>query len=177
MHEARWRRWLSLGLAVSILIPAALACAQPAATTSPQPSAATGGQQATGAEDADWPQILAAARQEGRVSVNGPASSDAREALTEGFERKYPGIRAEYMGNPGSAVPPKLIAERDAGQFLADIVINGTTTQLDLQRAGVLDPLPLYLLGPDARDPSPWLDGKLDYADKTERYNVPSRTA
>jgi iron(III) transport system substrate-binding protein len=115
---------------------------------------------------------VAAATQEGRVVVNGPASSDAREALTEGFERKYPGIRVHYTGSPGSAVPPKLLAEREAGQYLVDLLVTGTTTQLDLIQAGVMDPTAPNLVGPDVRDTAPWLDGKFDYSDLAERYNL-----
>jgi iron(III) transport system substrate-binding protein len=69
-------------------------------------------------------------------------------------------------------VPPKIIAERGAGQYLTDIVINGTTTQLDLVEASVLDPIPPYLVGPESREAAKWLGGDFDYSDKANRYNL-----
>jgi iron(III) transport system substrate-binding protein len=78
----------------------------------------------------------------------------------------------DYTGQPGSTVPPKLIAERQAGQYLMDVVINGTTTQLDLLGANVLDPIPPYLVGPESRETAKWLGGAFDFSDTANTYNL-----
>jgi iron(III) transport system substrate-binding protein len=152
---------------VALLLLGAVACAAPAA---PAPASAPAG--AAPAQADTWDQIVAAANREGQVVLSGPASADTREGLTEGFQRKYPGIKVHYTGSPGSAVPPKLLAEREAGQYLTDVLVAGTTTQLDLIEAGVMEPLAGYLVGPDSRDPAPWLENRFDYADNAGTFNL-----
>jgi iron(III) transport system substrate-binding protein len=162
---------LVLTLALLGIGTGVLACAPAASAPATRPAPA-GGEVAAATADADWEQVAVAAKREGRISLNGPASAEAREALTEGFQRKYPEIQVDYTGSSGSAVPPKLFAEREAGQFRADLIVNGTTTQLDLIRGNAMDPIAPYLVGPNARDTSRWQDGKLAFADNAETYNV-----
>jgi iron(III) transport system substrate-binding protein len=176
MDHRHWYRRATSILAAMVLLAVAAACApgsSPGSSAAPaQPPMTARGQDVAGRDSSEWPAILAAARQEGKVSISGPASADAREALIEGFERKYPGVRVDYTGSPGAAVPPKLMAEREAGQFLVDLIINGNTTQFDLIEAGVIDPIAPYLVGPDIRDTAPWLGGKLEYLDTAERHAI-----
>jgi iron(III) transport system substrate-binding protein len=127
---------------------------------------------AAGSTTGEWDRILAAARQEGRVVVFGPPGADAREALTEGFRRQHPDIQVDYQSARGAEHAAKLVNERQAGQYLADVVINGTTTQLDLIDAGVMDPLRPYLVGPDAREESKWLNGQFDFSDDAGQFNL-----
>jgi iron(III) transport system substrate-binding protein len=90
-----------------------------------------------------------------------------------GFQEKYPDIQVDYSGISGSAFVPKVVAERQAGQYLFDLHIGGTTTPImDLWPAGVLDPVQPFLVGPETRDTSPWLGGQLDYADNEGQYNL-----
>jgi iron(III) transport system substrate-binding protein len=171
-HEVFTVAWFRISFAIFALIPA-LACGPPAPSGGGprvQPAAVAAEPPGPEADAAEWARIVAAAHQEGRVAITAAASSDAREALTEGFQRKYPGIRVDYTGSHGSATVPRLISEREAGQFLLDVLVTGTITQLDLVKIDILDPIASYLVGPEAREPAPWLDGKLDYADKTDRY-------
>jgi iron(III) transport system substrate-binding protein len=164
-----WRPLLAIPLLALGLGGAACAPTAPAATSGPAPAGAI---PAPAPTDATWEQVVAAAKREGRVAVNGPASAEAREALTEGFHRRYPEIQVDYSGSAGSAVPPKLFAEREAGQYRADLVINGTTTQIDLIRGQAMDPIRPYLTGPNTRDPAPWQGGKLAFADNAATHNV-----
>src|ERR1700756_1500090 len=47
---------------------------------------------ATAQTPPSWEQILAAAKKEGVVAVIGPQGSETRDALTQGFQKKYPEI-------------------------------------------------------------------------------------
>ena len=119
-----------------------------------------------GAWQREWDQVLEAAKREGKVAVAGPAGTDLRRALTEPFERKH-GISVEFLGGPGPEVWPKMKAEREAGQYLWDIWIGGTSTHLfQFKPAGALDPFDSALIVPEVTDPKNWFGGQLPYADK-----------
>jgi iron(III) transport system substrate-binding protein len=99
------------------------------------------------------------------VVVRGPVGADARDGLVQGFQERYPEIQVDYSGARGTEQAPKLIAEHQAGQHLVDVLVNGTTTQIDLLDAGILDPIQPYLVGPEVQSAAEWLGGKLDFAD------------
>jgi iron(III) transport system substrate-binding protein len=109
--------------------------------------------------------VVAAAKREGKVTIVGPEGADTRDVLTQGFQQKYPEIEVDYSGSPGSQLAPKLLAERAAGKYLADIAIAGTDTLINsLRPTDALEPMAAFLVGPEA-NPSLWTDGQLDFAD------------
>ncbi len=120
----------------------------------------------------EWDKVLAAAKKEGTVSVIGPVGSDRRDTLTLAFEKKY-GIKVDYLGDRGSGIGPKITAERNAGQFLWDVFIGGTTTALSVTLpAGMLDPIEPALILPQVKDPKQWRGGKIEYLDPGKRVMV-----
>src|SRR4030095_4410906 len=76
----------------------------------------------------EWEKTVAAAKGEGRVVIMGPAGADVRDAFTEGFQKKYPGIRVDYNGMAGAQVAPKLLNELSAGVYRTVFVVFGTIT-------------------------------------------------
>jgi iron(III) transport system substrate-binding protein len=80
---------------------------------------------------ADWEKTVAAAKKEGQVVIMGPAGADVRDALTQGFQKKYPGIQVDYNGMAGAQVAPKLLSELSAGVYRTDLVIAGTITAIE----------------------------------------------
>jgi iron(III) transport system substrate-binding protein len=127
---------------------------------------------AAGAAATEWAQTVARANQEGKVVVLGPPGADAREALTVPFQSQYPGIQVDYTGGAGSQTAPKVLNERQAGQYLADLYVGGTTTPVvAFMPLNALDDINGYLVGPDIT-PAAWRDGRLDYTDEAGQYNV-----
>lgn len=119
----------------------------------------------------EWERVLQAAKREGKVAVVSSVGSDIRNVLTEPFQKKY-GISVEFLGLSGSAMAARLRRERDAGQYLLDVVVHGTTTALTtLKPMQALDPIEPALILPEVKEPKNWLDGKLWFTDKT-RYNL-----
>lgn len=91
-----------------------------------------------------------------------------RQALVDPFQKAYPGIQVEFTGGTGSPEATKLVQERAAGQFTADVFISGTTNMVvTLKDAGAVDPLLPVLLPENAR-PDAWYDLKLQWADSNE---------
>jgi iron(III) transport system substrate-binding protein len=155
-----------------------LACAGPSAA----PPA--GGQSGTAAGatsgptsapwEAEWEQTLAAAKREGRVSVAGPPGETYRVPLLA-FQQAYPDIRVEYNGSSGRDFASKILAERQAGQYLWDVHVGGSDTALtQLAPSGALDPLRSRLIRPDRWDDSKWFNG-FDWGfmdEAKERVNI-----
>jgi ABC-type Fe3+ transport system substrate-binding protein len=114
---------------------------------------------------ADWESTLAAAKKEGKVSVITDVTATLRDALTLEFQKKY-GISVELFGSSGREVPPRVAAERKAGQYLWDIYIHGSTTALQsMIPMGAFDPLEPALILPDVKDPKTWRGGAIEFLD------------
>jgi iron(III) transport system substrate-binding protein len=149
------------------------ACAPPAAAPAGRQAPSGAGMSPPAPANPEWEQTVAAARREGKLVILGPPGADARDALTAGFQKRYPEIQVEFSGGSGAQTAPKILTERGAGQYLGDVHIGGTTTMLtSLVPAGALDPIQPYLAGPETREASAWLNGRFDYSDDAAQYNL-----
>lgn len=156
------------GIWLILLSAALVACAAPARTGAAPP--AGGAQQA---QTSEWERIVAAAKQEGRVSIIAPQGTEARDLITEGFRRAYPDIEIDVEPMAGNQIAPKLTNELAAGQARTDIVFTGTTTVLEaLRPADAVTPVRPFLVGPNARQESVWRGGKFSWGDDAEEYNL-----
>jgi len=121
----------------------------------------------------EWSEIVAAANKEGEVFVYGPPGKQRRIALVEEFEKAYPDIKVKFVAGSGRKQAPRLLAEREAGKYTADILIGGTTTPLKtLRPKGALTPIKPYLVLPEVKDPSGWFQNKIWYADNAEELVI-----
>jgi len=107
---------------------------------------------ASAPKTSEWERTVTAAKGEGRVVIMGPAGADVRDAFTEGFQKKYPGIQADYNGMAGAQVAPKLLNELSAGVYRTDLIIAGTITAIEsLIPANAIVPIQPYLAGPETQ--------------------------
>ena len=117
-----------------------------------------------------WDEMLAAARQEGKVVVSGPPTQELRQALPQAFKQRY-GIAVDYVGSRGNETAAKLRAERRAGAVSIDVMIAGIQTMATiLHREKMLDPLKPALRLPEVVDGSKWKIGKLWFSDPEQIY-------
>ncbi|MBM2812887.1 MAG: ABC-type Fe3+ transport system periplasmic component [Chloroflexi bacterium] len=125
-----------------------------------------------GSQAADrWQQVLAAARQEGTITVYGGPS--ARTALHEPFERAYPGIKIDGTYGPGNQLVARVIAERQSGRNIADVLVGpGTSGLIELKPIGALAPVSPMLLLPEVLDRSKWFENRLWWGDAEEPYST-----
>ncbi|HTN72327.1 MAG TPA: extracellular solute-binding protein [Methylomirabilota bacterium] len=127
----------------------------------------------TTAWQAEWAETVAAAKREGKVVVIGPQGPETREALTEGFQRKYPEIQVEHSGAAGAQLPPKLLAEQKSERYSVDLLVQGTTTVITgLMPAKAVIPIQPFLAGSNTQDASVWLNKKFSFADEAGQYNL-----
>jgi iron(III) transport system substrate-binding protein len=117
-----------------------------------------------------WDQMLAAARNEGKVIVSGPPSPELRQSLPKAFKERY-GITLEYVGGRSNETAAKLRAERQAGAVSMDVMVGGIQTMATMMyREKMLDPLKPALVMPEVVDGSKWKLGKLWFSDPDQTY-------
>ncbi len=114
---------------------------------------------------AEWEKTLKAARAEGQVTVYGWSRDSHLQALTE-FQKVYPEIKLVLISGSGGDLGPRIVAERRAEKYLADIFVVGTTTPVEvLLPAKALDPIRPNLILPEVADESLWFGKKFFFAD------------
>jgi iron(III) transport system substrate-binding protein len=119
----------------------------------------------TAGSDADWVELIAAAKKEGRVS-GFLYQRENIEAAVKAFEKKFPDIQVTTASTPAAETGPRIMAERRAGKFLWDVCICGPTTPLGvLYPAKALDSIKPALMLPEVVDQSKWWEGKHHYMD------------
>ena len=118
----------------------------------------------------DWEETLAAAKKEGRLVLYG--SADYEQLFGE-FQKKYPEIKVTGVFGRGADVAKRILAERRAEKFLADVYVNGQGTGYNILYKGkTVDPLAPVLMLPEVTDTSKWWQGKHHYADPENRYLI-----
>jgi len=115
----------------------------------------------------EWEQTLAAARKEGQVTVY----IYRYESLLRDFKRDFPGISVVSVTGRGSQLTNRIMAERRAGKYIADVYSGGTNSLYNtLYKGKALDPLKPALLLPEVVDQSKWFGGEHRYADPEGQY-------
>lgn len=146
-----------------------------AALASPVASSSGG---ATQVSQQAYDALVAAAKQEGSVVIDGPPTPAMRDDLPQAFKQQF-GIDMTYNGlQPGDFVN-RITGERAAGIYSTDAVLSGSDTmygvvanngQVDNGAMGWLAPLAPALVDPNVVDPSKWRAGRLWWEDPQNEY-------
>jgi iron(III) transport system substrate-binding protein len=118
----------------------------------------------------EWEKTLAAAKTEGQVNVYiGGWGAVLDEGL---FQKRFPEIKVVAVAQrKGGEIARRILAERRAGKYVADVSIEGFNSNYNtLHAAKVFDPLKPALMLPEVVDESKWWRGKLSYLDPEGRY-------
>lgn len=145
-----------------------------ASPTSPEGSGtddASGAKGASGCPEIDgWDELLAAAKDEGVVTVGGPPNPDVRENLTAAFE-ELTGVSIEYTGARTGEIVARVTSERDAGQYTLDVLIGGANSQTGAYKSGMFTDLRELLLDdPLIFDDSNYAAGEMGWLEPEERH-------
>ena len=144
-------------------------CQQAPATPTRPP---TGGPSAPAAWEQQWQEVLAAARQEGRLIFGGPPSPDLRRALPAKFKESF-GIEMEYLAfppNQGEFIE-RLVRERAAGLYTVDTFIGGAQSIFTAAYPEkIMAPIRPALIHPEALDPTKWRPGRIWFKDPDDMY-------
>src|ERR1700745_3972313 len=87
----------------------------------------------------EWEKVLRAAKQEGRVVLY---TYPGQELVFQEFQKKFPDIKLVEVSVRGSEKVTRILSERRAGKYLADVLIGGVgSAQSGLLKTGLLDPI------------------------------------
>lgn len=115
---------------------------------------------ANGQAQERWEDVLAAAKREGQVLVHGGPGASYEQALTQGFRKKYPDIKVTFVGLSGRDAIPKIVRERQAGEYHWDVYVGGTPSILQgLKPIGAFVSLKPALILPEVLDDKAWRGG------------------
>ncbi len=119
----------------------------------------------------EWKKVVAAAKKEGQVLLWGDMEITHPD-IGAAFTKEFPFIKVVTVTGKVGELMPRILAERRAGKYLADLYSGGLGGRAfyDFHRAGVLDPIKPTLLMPEVVDESKWLGGRHHYADAENRY-------
>jgi iron(III) transport system substrate-binding protein len=116
-----------------------------------------------------WQNVVESAIREGQVSIYG-GQEVAHPDIVAAFSKEFPKIKVLTTTGRGADLLNRIVAERRADRYLADVIASGPNGPRSLYLAKALDPLPPALLLPEVTDGSKWYGGKHWYADPENQY-------
>lgn len=117
----------------------------------------------------EWDKTVKAAEQEGQLVLY--SLSEIGEAIfNTGFQKKFPKIKISVVSARGGEHVSRVMAERRAGKFLADVGNLGNTSPYTLYQSKVLDPIASAYILPEVKDESKWWQGKQHFIDPQGKY-------
>ena len=123
--------------------------------------------QAKPAWQQEWEKTLEAAKKEGQVVVY----ISGYEAVLPEFEKEFPEIKVTAVTGRGNQLGPRLLAERRAEKYLADVSSTGANPNYQqYYLAKALDPIKPALILPEVTDQTKWYLKKHQYSDPEGRY-------
>jgi iron(III) transport system substrate-binding protein len=117
----------------------------------------------------DWDKTVKAAEQEGQVALY--SLSEIGDAIANtGFQKKFPKIKISVVAARGGEHVSRVMAERRAGKFLADVGNLGNTSPYTLYQSKALDPIASAFILPEVKDESKWWQGKQQFIDPEGKF-------
>ena len=109
-----------------------------------------------------WEATVEAAKKEGKVNIYLYRYGKVLDV----FRNDYPEIRPYLLTGTGAQITTKILTERRAGRYLADVVGLGSSNYRILhQQAKSLDAIQPALMLPEVLDTSSWYGGRHRYLD------------
>ncbi len=181
MHDASQGSGASRGVLIAAALAALsgllAACGSDDPTATPTLAPAEAGPGAASdtpakaAWEIEWDQTVAAAQEEGELSVT-MSSGTTREfrPVYKAFQDEF-GIRMILSGGSGSQSAERILAERAAGLYTVDVAQAGQTTSLQRYKPNnLLAPVEPLLFRADVIDKSVWFENRFWWADPEQKY-------
>ena len=117
----------------------------------------------------EWEKTVQAAKLEGQIFIYAALGPYHPQIFTE-FQKDHPEIKATIVHGNSSRISPRLLSERRAGKYLADVYLGGPTSLYSFHQNKLFDPLAPLLVLPEVVDASLWWEGKHVYIESERRY-------
>ena len=117
----------------------------------------------------EWDKTVEAAKKEGQVNVYVGGWGAVLDAGV--FQKAYPEIKVVGVTGRGGEIAKRILAERRAGKYLADVSSEGVGSNYRiLHAAKSFDPIKPALILPEVVDESKWWLGRHRYVDPEGEY-------
>jgi iron(III) transport system substrate-binding protein len=129
------------------------------------------GAAATANFEQEWSKLVAAAKQEGTLSIaSGGAPSRQYRPVVDAFSKKF-GVKVEVSTGNATDTVNRVLAERKAGRYIMDVaLISSRENNQRLVPSESLVPFAPLLIHPEVTDTSNWYLGRHWYTDKASAY-------
>jgi ABC-type Fe3+ transport system substrate-binding protein len=115
----------------------------------------------------EWEKTLEAAKKEGQVTVY----ISGYEAVLPDFEKEFSDIKVVAVTVRGNQLGQRLLAERRAEKYIADVVSSGANPNYQqFYQAKALDPIKPTLILPEVTDQTKWYLKQHQYSDPEGQY-------
>jgi len=118
---------------------------------------------------AEWQRVIEAAKKEGQLSLYGGQEITHPDILAA-FNKEFPFIKITSASGRAADMMTRIVAERRAEKYLADITARGPNGPRMLYLNKILDPIAPAFILPEVTDGSKWYGGKHWYADPENGY-------
>jgi iron(III) transport system substrate-binding protein len=118
---------------------------------------------------AEWQKTIDAAKREGQLSLYG-GQEIAHPDIIAAFNKEYPFIKVTSASGRAADMMTRIVAERRADKYLADLTASGPNGPRMLYLNKILDPIAPAFILPEVTDTSKWYGGKHWYADPENKY-------
>jgi iron(III) transport system substrate-binding protein len=117
----------------------------------------------------DWQRAIEAAKKEGQLSLYGGQEITHPEIIAA-FNKEFPFIKITAISGRAADMMTRIVAERRADKYLADLTASGPNGPRMLYLNKILDPITPAFILPEVTDASKWYGGKHWYADPENKY-------
>ena len=119
--------------------------------------------------EVEWEKVQEESKKSGQIAVyhtRGPF-----DKLFEEFNKRYPWIKVTSVTGRGGELMARIMAERRAGKYLADMYLGSAGTPVEVfYPAKILEPVPAFLILPEVVDKSRWFQRQHHYGDPESKY-------
>lgn len=114
----------------------------------------------------EWETTITKARKESKLTMYTTLESpDVRLPIAKEFKSKF-GIDIEFISGKGPWIIPRLLTERRANIYMADVYLGGSSPMVtSLKPEGVFDSLDGILILPEVLESKMWYEGKIPFLD------------
>jgi iron(III) transport system substrate-binding protein len=117
----------------------------------------------------DWQRTIEGAKKEGQLSLYG-GQEITHPDIIAAFSKEFPFIKVQSTSGRGGDLVARIVAERRADKYLADVIASGPNGPRMLYLAKALDPIAPTFILPEVIDTSKWYGLKHWYADPENQY-------
>jgi iron(III) transport system substrate-binding protein len=118
---------------------------------------------------AEWQRAIEGAKKEAQLSLYG-GQEITHPDIIAAFNKEYPFIKITSASGRAADMMTRIVAERRAEKYLADITASGPNGPRMLYLNKILDPIAPTFILPEVTDTSKWYGGKHWYADPENGY-------